>query len=179
MRKSESAVRPGVALLAGFFFIFLAAGAHAQTAQSTHAFKMSMETKIGRIESRIDRMRRDLDPDGSSGGGRGSGTATTAQNTSALYELDRLEEALEEASRELNSTMMMASSSDYEMRRRQANFEYYIESIDRRLWEITAQLNRAEKDEAQAQEEREEKEALEEEIANDEDWAEQWASGED
>jgi len=173
MWKSGLAACLGITLLAGFCFVFLPVAVEAQTSQSTHAFKMSMETRISRIESRIDSMRRELDPEG------GSGTGSTAQNTGALYELDQLEEALEEASRELNSTMMMASSSDYEMRRRQANFEYYIESIDRRLWQISAELKRAEEDEARAREERAEREALEEEIATDEDWAEQWASGED
>lgn len=179
MSKRALTLALALVALAGPVSLVLPTAVRAQTIDSDYAFKNRMEGYIRRIESDIDRLRAELDPEGSSGKGREPGSSANAQDTSVLYELDQMEDALDEVERDLDSMSMMPAGSDYEIRRRRMNIEYYVDSIDRRLRDIRAELRRADKVEAQEAEKRAAQKAQEEEISNDSDWAEDWARGED
>lgn len=179
MLKRTLTLLSGVLVLAAFGSITLPSPVRAQTAESDHAFKMRMQGRLRSTETTIDRIRKDLDPDGGSGKGREPGVSMSQQETGALYELDQMEDVIKKMNRELDTLSMMSAPSDYERQRQRANFEYYVDSMDRRLWEIRAELKRADKADAEAAAERAERQALEEEVSNDADWAEDWARGDD
>ena len=179
MLNRTFALRPGMLVLAAIGCIAMTFPVRAQMMESDHAFKTRMQGYVHRIEADIDRIRRDLDPEAEPGQAREPGTSTNMQESGALYELDQMEEALDQMERELNMMSLTGGPNDYERQRQRATFEYYLDSMDRRLRQLRVELNHAEKVEADAAAERAERQALEEEVSNDEDWAKDWARGED
>ena len=168
-----------IASVSGLLLLTIAFAASAQMSETSYEFERRMESRIRSVEGNIKRLRKQVESEDESKDDRGSGSANMGEFGGVLYELEQMEDSLDTLERELQMMPSMMSPNDYETRRRRAQFEYYLDGMERRLRDIRTEMRWSSEEDARIDREQAEKAALEAEIEADRDWAEDWAGGKD
>jgi len=161
--------------------LLLANAALAQQPESSHIFTNRMLNKVNRIESEVHLLRRKIDGTDESTEDKRPRPRGYDRYGAVRGQLDALEEACDQQTRELRSGSGPLLGSQYDLYRYQQNIAYRIDRMERHLRDIRKYIREVEEDESEtvekAVDEKDEKLEQRERQQSDEEWAEEWAKG--
>lgn len=165
-----------IALIMGTGVISTYPGAvSAQTPQNEQMFNRRMESRVEAVQMRIRRMRNDLDDGEMDEGQPRSGGYDT--NAGVRNRLDALDEQCRELERELRRMGITNVGTPYDIYEQQRRMEYNVYVLERQVQDLRRWIRPAEGDEEPTAGDEPAQPEEPEDGVSEEDWAAEWAKG--